>query len=61
MILDWSRLEVVYFLLVLVVCVAIFFGLYASIGVTDASILTLVVAFITVLFGYILFVKSGNR
>ena len=61
MILDWSRLEIVYFLLVLVVCVAIFFGLYASIGVTDASILTLIVAFIAVLFGYILFVKSGNR
>ncbi|MGD0993900.1 MAG: hypothetical protein ABR909_00065 [Candidatus Bathyarchaeia archaeon] len=58
---DWSRLEIVYFLLVLVVCVAIFFGLYANIGVTDASILTLIVAFIAVLFGYILFVKSGNR
>jgi len=61
MILDWSRLEIVYFLLVLVVCVAIFFGLYASIGVINASILTLIVAFIAALFGYILFVKSGNR
>jgi hypothetical protein len=61
MMLDWSRLEIVYFLVVLVVCVAIFFGLYASIGVVNAAILTLIVAFITVLFGYILFVKSANR
>jgi hypothetical protein len=61
MILDWSQLEVVYFLVVLVVCIALFFGLYASIGVTDAVILTLIVAFITVIFGYILFVKSANR
>ena len=61
MILDWSRLEVVYFLVVLIVCVALFFGLFVSIGVTDAVILTLIVAFITVLFGYILFVRSANR
>ena len=57
-ILVWEKmLEVVYFLLILFACVAIFFGLYKGIGALYTLVLTLVVAFVGVLFGYILFEK----
>jgi hypothetical protein len=56
--LVWENmLEVVYFLLILFACVAIFFGLYKGLGVLNAIVLTLIVAFVGVLFGYILFEK----
>jgi hypothetical protein len=55
---EWKKLlELVWLLLTPVACVAVFFGLYNSIGVTNALVITLVVAFLMLLFGYILFEK----
>lgn len=55
---DWKGIiEMIYVLLILVSVIAVFFGLYPTWGVTNASVLTLVVALLEAIFGYILFEK----
>lgn len=54
---DWKGvLETIYVLLILVSVIAVF-GSYPTWGITNASILALVVAFLEAAFGYILFEK----
>jgi hypothetical protein len=54
---EWKRmLETIWLLLTLVICIGAF-SLYTIIGVINASILTLVAAFVLVIIGYFFFEK----
>jgi lipopolysaccharide export LptBFGC system permease protein LptF len=55
---EWREiLEKIWLVLIFVACVATFFGSYTTVGVINAAVLTLILAFVLAIIGYILFEK----